>query len=179
MIAFLDPSRADAVIEGEGHVPVLAVLLAVSKNDVRSGPDRAGHRDRLLERPRCARRQPPMRAVSFYRRRGIRDERLLTDNGSAYVSAVHALACRRLGIRHSRTRPTGRRPTAKQSASFAPCSPAGPTGRSTAQAKNGQRRLTAGSGTTTIDGDTQPSVTNPRSAGPTCSGLTPSAESKG
>ena len=45
------------------------------------------------------------RAVSFYRRRGIRVERLLTDNGSAYVSAVHALACRRLGIRHSRTRP--------------------------------------------------------------------------
>jgi transposase InsO family protein len=45
------------------------------------------------------------RAVSFYRRRGIRVERLLTDNGSAYVSALHALACRRLGIRHSRTRP--------------------------------------------------------------------------
>jgi transposase InsO family protein len=45
------------------------------------------------------------RAVSFYRGRGIRVERLLTDNGSAYVSARHALACRRLGIRHSRTRP--------------------------------------------------------------------------
>jgi transposase InsO family protein len=45
------------------------------------------------------------RAVAFYRRRGIRVERLLTDNGSAYVSALHALACRRLGIRHSRTRP--------------------------------------------------------------------------
>ena len=45
------------------------------------------------------------RAVAFYRRRGIRVERLLTDNGSAYVSARHALACRRLGIRHSRTRP--------------------------------------------------------------------------
>ena len=45
------------------------------------------------------------RAVSFYRRRGIRVERLLTDNGSAYVSAIHALACRRLGIHHSRTRP--------------------------------------------------------------------------
>src|SRR5215207_276869 len=43
------------------------------------------------------------RAVAFYRRRGIRVERLLTDNGSAYVSARHALACRRLGIRHSRT----------------------------------------------------------------------------
>jgi len=45
------------------------------------------------------------RAVSFYRRRGIRVERLLTDNGSAYVSALHALACRKLGIRHRRTRP--------------------------------------------------------------------------
>lgn len=45
------------------------------------------------------------RAVAFYRRRGIRVERVLTDNGSAYVSALHALACRKLGIRHSRTRP--------------------------------------------------------------------------
>ena len=45
------------------------------------------------------------RAVAFYRRRGIQVERVLTDNGSAYVSALHALACRSLGIRHSRTRP--------------------------------------------------------------------------
>jgi transposase InsO family protein len=45
------------------------------------------------------------RALVFYRRHGIQVERLLTDNGSAYVSALHALACRRLGIRHSRTRP--------------------------------------------------------------------------
>ena len=45
------------------------------------------------------------RAVAFYRRHGIRVERVLTDNGSAYVSALHALACRRLGIKHLRTRP--------------------------------------------------------------------------
>jgi transposase InsO family protein len=45
------------------------------------------------------------RALAFYRRYGIAVERLLTDNGSAYVSALHALACRRLGIRHLRTRP--------------------------------------------------------------------------
>jgi transposase InsO family protein len=45
------------------------------------------------------------RAVAFYRRHGIGIERLLTDNGSAYVSARHAFACRTLGIRHSRTRP--------------------------------------------------------------------------
>jgi transposase InsO family protein len=45
------------------------------------------------------------RASAFYARYGFRIERLLTDNGSAYVSALHALACRRLGIRHLRTRP--------------------------------------------------------------------------
>jgi transposase InsO family protein len=45
------------------------------------------------------------RACAFYARYGIRVERLLTDNGPAYVSAIHALACRRLGIRHLRTRP--------------------------------------------------------------------------
>ena len=45
------------------------------------------------------------RALAFYRRHGIRVERLLTDNGSAYLSAAHARTCRRLGIRHLRTRP--------------------------------------------------------------------------
>jgi transposase InsO family protein len=45
------------------------------------------------------------RAVAFYTRHGITVERLLTDNGSPYRSAVHAIACRTLGIRHSRTRP--------------------------------------------------------------------------
>jgi len=45
------------------------------------------------------------RAVRFYARYGIKVERVLTQNGSAYTSALHALACRRLGIRHLRTRP--------------------------------------------------------------------------
>ena len=45
------------------------------------------------------------RAVAFYRRHGITVERLITDNGSPYRSAVHAIACRTLGIRHLRTRP--------------------------------------------------------------------------
>jgi transposase InsO family protein len=48
------------------------------------------------------------RAVAFYRRHGIDVERVLTDNGAAYISTVHALCCRTLGIRHTRTRP--RRP---------------------------------------------------------------------
>jgi transposase InsO family protein len=45
------------------------------------------------------------RALAFYRRYGISVERLLTDNGSAYRATIHALACKTLGIRHTRTRP--------------------------------------------------------------------------
>src|SRR6266508_3677274 len=45
------------------------------------------------------------RALRFYAARGIRVERLMTDNGSAYRSKLHALACRTLRIKHIRTRP--------------------------------------------------------------------------
>jgi len=48
------------------------------------------------------------RALAHFSRHGFRVERLLTDNGSPYISKVHAIACRALGIRHLRTRP--RRP---------------------------------------------------------------------
>ena len=48
------------------------------------------------------------RAIAFFKRHGMKVRELLTDNGSAYRSAVHAIACRTLGIRHLRTRP--RRP---------------------------------------------------------------------
>jgi transposase InsO family protein len=45
------------------------------------------------------------RAVAFYRRHGITVERVMTDNGGAYRSTLHAIACRAMGIRHLRTRP--------------------------------------------------------------------------
>ncbi len=45
------------------------------------------------------------RAVAHYKAHGIRVERVMTDNGSAYVSILHALACKKLGIKHLRTRP--------------------------------------------------------------------------
>jgi transposase InsO family protein len=44
------------------------------------------------------------RALSFYARHGVSVERVMTDNGSAYRAAIHALACRALGVRHLRTR---------------------------------------------------------------------------
>ena len=45
------------------------------------------------------------RAVAHYASYGITVEQLITDNGSAYRSALHSIACRALGIRHLRTRP--------------------------------------------------------------------------
>ena len=45
------------------------------------------------------------RALEHFAGYGITVEQLITDNGSAYRSTVHAIACRTLGIRHLRTRP--------------------------------------------------------------------------
>ena len=45
------------------------------------------------------------RAVDWLAARGVGVERVMTDNGSPYVSSLHASACRELGVRHLRTRP--------------------------------------------------------------------------
>jgi transposase len=45
------------------------------------------------------------RATAWFASMGITVERVMTDNGSPYVSGAHAEACRELGIRHLRTRP--------------------------------------------------------------------------
>jgi transposase InsO family protein len=45
------------------------------------------------------------RAVAFYRRHGVRVRRVMTDNGSPFVSRLHRAVCRELRIRHLRTRP--------------------------------------------------------------------------
>ena len=45
------------------------------------------------------------RAMTFYASYGITIQALLTDNGSAYRSGIHAIACKALGVRHLRTQP--------------------------------------------------------------------------
>ena len=45
------------------------------------------------------------RAVAFYASHGISVQRLMTDNGAAYRSRAHAIACRELAIRHLTTQP--------------------------------------------------------------------------
>jgi transposase len=104
------------------------------------------------------------RALHFFADHGITVERVLTDNGSAYVSIAHAIACRALGIRHLRTRPRRRRPTARQSVSFARCWAAGLTAASTAQAKNAGSHCPAGSSFTITDDHTALSVATRPSA---------------
>jgi transposase InsO family protein len=45
------------------------------------------------------------RAVAWFSEQGVLVERVMTDNGSPYISNVHAAACTELGLRHLRTRP--------------------------------------------------------------------------
>ena len=45
------------------------------------------------------------RAVAHFAAYGVRVEQVMTDNGSAYVSLLHRLACKSLGLKHLRTRP--------------------------------------------------------------------------
>ncbi len=97
------------------------------------------------------------RAVAFFKRHGMSVRELLTDNGSAYISAVHAIACRALGIRHLRTRPRRPQTNGKAERFIRTMLAAGPTARSTAQAPNAPPPLTAGCTTTTITADTKPS----------------------
>jgi transposase InsO family protein len=45
------------------------------------------------------------RALEFFARHGVRVERVMTDNGSAYRAHQHRLACQRLALKHLFTRP--------------------------------------------------------------------------
>jgi len=45
------------------------------------------------------------RAVAHFAAYGVRVERVMTDNGSAYRAIIHALACKALRLKHLRTRP--------------------------------------------------------------------------
>ncbi len=46
-----------------------------------------------------------VRALRWFKERGIRVERVMSDNGAGYVSRLFRKACRLLRIRHIRTRP--------------------------------------------------------------------------
>jgi transposase InsO family protein len=68
------------------------------------------------------------RAVRFLRRYGISAEQVLTDNGSAYRSRIHAIACRVLGLKHLRTRPYRPQTNGKACVLASGCRPLGRRG---------------------------------------------------
>jgi transposase len=68
------------------------------------------------------------RAVSFFASHGIRVQRVMTDNGSAYVSQAHRIACQRLGVRHLRTRAYRPRTNGKACVLASGCRPVGRRG---------------------------------------------------
>jgi transposase InsO family protein len=45
------------------------------------------------------------RGLAWFATLGVQVKRVMTDNGSCYLSATHGTACRQLGLRHIRTRP--------------------------------------------------------------------------
>jgi transposase InsO family protein len=45
------------------------------------------------------------RGLRFFQAHGVRVERVMSDNGSGYISTAHAIACRALGVRHTRIHP--------------------------------------------------------------------------
>jgi transposase InsO family protein len=45
------------------------------------------------------------RALAHFAAHGVQVERVMTDNGAAYISIAHALACKALRLKHLRTRP--------------------------------------------------------------------------
>jgi transposase InsO family protein len=45
------------------------------------------------------------RGLAWFSERGVRVERVMSDNGACYRSRLHAAACRQLGLKHIRIRP--------------------------------------------------------------------------
>ena len=85
-------------------------------------------------------------------------ERVMTDNGGAYRSTVHALACRALGLKHLRTRAYRPQTNGKADRFIRTLLGGWAYGRSTATPPNAPPPLTAGSSPTTIAADTQASA---------------------
>lgn len=56
-------------------------------------------------RKEAERHRPSRGAVAYYKRLGVTIARVMTDNGPCYKSQAFCRACRRLGIKHLRTKP--------------------------------------------------------------------------
>ena len=105
------------------------------------------------------------RAIEFFARHGVHVERVITDNGSAYISAVHAIACRTLGIGHLRTRPYRPQTNGKAERFIRTMLGGWAYGAIYSSSRERTAALDGWIWTTTIDAHTQPSATNRPSPG--------------
>ena len=94
-----NPHRSDAAGVPRGTVGYEYVHIAVDDYS------RLAYAEVLADEKATTAASFLRRAVAYYRRYGIRVEAVLSDNGSCYRGLAHAIACRRLKIRHLRTRP--------------------------------------------------------------------------
>jgi transposase InsO family protein len=74
---------------------------------IASGAHRApaGGTSTSRRRPHAARVRRGLAGPGWYQARGITCQRILTDNGSGYVSCLFPEGCGALGVRHRRTQP--------------------------------------------------------------------------
>jgi transposase InsO family protein len=94
-----NPTRKNAAGQRERQVGWEYVHIAIDDCT------RLAHADVLADEKATTAIAFLRRVVAFYAAHGITVQRVMTDNGSPYVSARHAVACRALGLKHLRTRP--------------------------------------------------------------------------
>jgi len=87
--------------------------------------------------------------VRYFRSLGVRIERIPTDNGGCYRSDQFARCCRRLGIKHRRTKPYSPQTNGKAERFIQTAIREGPTGTATIRARSGQLSCRNGSIATT------------------------------
>lgn len=103
------------------------------------------------------------RAVAWFADHGVTIEPVLSDNGSAYRSHAWRDACAKLAITPKRPGLTDPRPTARSSASTAPCPTAGHTPGSTHQKPIAAKHYPSGSTSTITTEPTAQPKADPRS----------------
>ena len=104
------------------------------------------------------------RALAFFAGHGVQVERVMTDNGAAYISTAMPSPAERFASSTCARVLVGRRPTARPSASSARCSADGPMGASTARVLNAALPSNIGWTSTITDDHTPPSAANRPSA---------------
>ena len=108
----------------------------------------------------------PLRLASFAARSpgspstAISVERVMTDNGSPYISTIHAATCRELGLRHLRTRPYRPQTNGKAERFIQTMLREWAYGRLFSSSAERRESLPSGSTTTTTADDTAPSATD-------------------